>query len=624
MKKLVSLLILMLSVLLVGCQKKEKPPIIDEKPLFPTTSASIEDYQNDETIYVKLDKTGKVDTMKGVIRLTDVKKNHYITYAGNYAATGHSNLSNILDLEVTNTQVKAPILDDSDNYYFEVALDKSKYELPFDFEFIYKLDDVVTPYESMMNKSGKVTIEIKVTANEQSPYAAQIQIPIDMEHNKILSKAGSSASVLTGKTNTLAYMVMPNESETYEIVLESSKFNLGQIQITLQEFDILSALPFDMTLFEGVSALPQGVSMVKQQIQGLKQFDQMIPPLHQGLIGAFDSINELEGLLQMGQSFNEELVNKLLAPGGITHNENTQAILPYIQSIPPQLLKVQTVISKLGAYIAIHKSQIEAYKATIATYDEAYEKIDNMIVSISAIEEVVSVIAQSMGDIEMVVENKNEIKLALGLLNFSLLALKADNLTLINDFQRYQYEITPLIEHVIELLDLTIEINVELTALNTIFINYLAALKQILPYVLEAEQPLIYQAIGILEGIENDPQNIGLINTIAYALSNIDATEAATAKAGMEKLIAKELAPGEQLGENEVLPRIANPLNSFILLNIGLSLPMQGQTESFYGGIEKLININEFLDLIPNKVILESFISKTNPKPRSIQFVIVY
>lgn len=37
-----------------------------------------------------------------------------------------------------------------------------------------------------------------------------------------------------------------------------------------------------------------------------------------------------------------------------------------------------------------------------------------------------------------------------------------------------------------------------------------------------------------------------------------------------------------------------------------------------------LTNVKDYLDLLPNKYEIESFIHPDNPKPKSVQFVIVY
>lgn len=612
MKKIVSLILLLLSLSLVGCKNGEKPPVETEKPTFPTTEASISDYENDETIYVKLNKNGDIESIKSVIHVENVKKDTYLTYKGQFLLNGNSNLSNILNLKVENQLIKAPVLADDQNYFFEVSLDKAHYTMPFSFEIIYKLDDNIVSYQDILNKSGDITIHFNVTSNYESPYLAQIQLPINIENNKIISKEGANASVLVGKTNTLAYMVMPNTSANYTIQLESKKFSLDQVQIALQEFDLMSALPIDMSMFSDIEKLPQAVSFVKTAITSLKGLDSFFDELHPGIKQTFDSMVTMEAMLGLGDQFSEELMGALLAPATITHNEQTQVIMPHIQAIPPQLKNVQSAVSALGAYIATHKPNIEVYKATMDAYEVPYQALDNMIVSINTIEQITTMIASQTGDIESIVENKDTLKQALGLLEYSVLALQIDNLSLIKAFETYEYDLSKLMTYVVEYIDLVINLHDELTDLNKKFENYLEALKQILTHVIPEEQPIIYKAIAILEGVENDPEKIGLIKTIGGVLSQIDKASLTANKAHMALL----------LSENGLVKN--GPLSAFITINMALSLPTDEQTPSFYSGLQKLINIKEFLDLIPEKMPIKSFLDEDNPKPSSVQFVIIY
>ena len=478
MKRIVSILILLLSLFLVGCEKNNnggtiEPPVV--KPDFPTAEKTLNANQSDETIFVKLNKKGEVETLKGVVHLTDVKKDTFVSYKGNYLTRGHSNLSNILDLNVTNALVKAPVLDDMDDYFFEVALDKSKYTLPFNFKFTYKLNGEVTTYENIAGKSGNITIELEVNKAYENGYLAQIQIPIDIEKNKITNKEGASASVLVGKTMTLAYMAMPNSNNKFVIELESKKFSLGLIQITLQEFDLLEMIPFDvsvfndvpfdpsmlndlslvmamlgnisfdMSMFGNVSLLPQGITQTKDGITQVKtSLDELINGLHPGLIGAFNSLNQEQISLD---ALTPEVVGKILAPGALINpetetNQAKLAILPHIAMIQAQLSVVNGELVKLNTYIAAHKSNIATYVGTINNYGEAYTQLNNMLTTITEIETIINNLVPQMNNIEALIEGKDAFVQTLNLLSLKLETLKTNNLALIKEFQFYEKQMS--------------------------------------------------------------------------------------------------------------------------------------------------------------------------------------
>ena len=110
-------------------------------------------------------------------------------------------------------------------------------------------------------------------------------------------------------------MVMPNASQTFTIELKSSSFSLGLVQIALQEFDMLSTIPFDMSMFGNVSLLPTAATLVKVQIGVLKYgiqssiggLDSLITMLHPGLISAFESLENTE----MPEIFTEQVVGNI-------------------------------------------------------------------------------------------------------------------------------------------------------------------------------------------------------------------------------------------------------------------------------------------------------------------------
>lgn len=697
MKRIVSILILVLSLFLVGCEKNgnggttEKPPVV--KPDFPTVEKTLNVNESDETIFVKLNKNGEVETIKGVVHLTNVTKNTFVSYKGNYASKGHANLSNILDLNVTENLVKAPVLDDMDDYFFEVTLDKEDYTLPFNFKFTYKLNGEETTYANIVGKSGDVTIEIEVNKAYDSGYLAQIQIPIDIEKNKIVSKEGASASVLVGKTNTLAYMAMPNSNNTFVIELDSKKFSLGLIQITLQEFDLLEMIPFDVSVFNDVpfettmlddlslvmamlgnisfdttmlgdiSQLPQGITQTKGGINQVKtNLDELINGLHPGLIGAFNSLNTEEQVSL--DALTPEVVGKLLAPGALINpvtetNQAKLAILPHIAAIQTQLGVVNTEVGKLNAYIATHKSNLATYIGTINNYDEAYAKLNNILTTITEIETIINALVSQMNNIEGLIEGKDAFVQTLNLLALKLETMKADNLALIKEFQLYEKQMSKYVGYVIELLEHNISLGTELATLNQQFTDYSAALKEaLLHFTVPEEITVVQTAIAILDGIQNDPQNPGLINTFSYILQENFVIEELTARKGALEAVLVASPMG--------LP-LAGPLGAFITLNESLTLKQEGQSYSFYQGLEQLAGmkeyfesvsketltamfimlpqIKEYLNSVPEEAIsalfvmlpqikdyfdlisqeyeLKSFFDETNPKPRSVQFVIV-
>ncbi len=615
MKKIYSLLIILL-LFLSGCKPNEKPPINEEKPTFPSQEQVLLDNQQDETIYIKLNKAGEVESMKSVIHISNVLKDRYLTYKGTFLTDGHANLSNELDLDVSNTTLKAPVLDNNDHYYFEVSLNKNNYELPFTFEFLYKLDGNVLSYENISNKEGKVEIELKVTSNYQSPYVAQIQIPLNIEQHKITSFKGASASMLVGKTQTLVYMVMPSKSETFTIELDSKNFTLENVQIALQTFDMLNALPIDLESFNNIELLPSSVGVIKTGILELQNIDTLINTLHPALLSGFDNVASMTEFSQFSTMFNETVINDLLKPAQYATTPETQIILPHVSNLQSKFLALQEINNKLNTYLAIHLPKIESYKQRINNYSDAYEHVAKLLEEIEKIEQTVTLMASASSDLENIIKNKDQMIQALTLLDEQITAFKQSNLTLIKSFQLYEHTMTKDILTIIEMLDITIELGSLLSSLNDEFIQYSSSLKQALINVTDPEGIQAFQtAIAYLDGIEGSQENPGLINVLTQALTQFNIPELTQNKMMLSML----------LDENELqIPTLAAPLYAFIELDQGLSLRQPGEAMSFYEGMYQLIGSREYISLLPDDTEIKSFLDETNPIPKSVQFVIVY
>lgn len=239
----------------------------------------------DETIYGILSSNGDVDSIYAVNHLYVPKDGVYTDY-GDYSNI--TSLTNDTDPTVSDNTIKWNLKESFNGFYYKGNL-KSK-KLPWDFNITYILDGKEISPEYLAGKSGTIDIIISVAQNKNSidyfnnNYGIQVQVPINLNNSKIISEEGST-KVITGKTATLAYTVLPGTSGTYKATLESKNFEMDGINISITPMDISSMADTSEftkgfnSLSNGMEELINGTSKLKN---GTSQLTNGIDELTQG------------------------------------------------------------------------------------------------------------------------------------------------------------------------------------------------------------------------------------------------------------------------------------------------------------------------------------------------------
>ena len=136
----------------------------------------------------------------------------------------------------------------------------------------------------MAGRSGRVEIALSVTANEsvlpyfRERFAMQIQVPVNLNRASIISADGAT-QVITGKTNTLAYTILPGTSGSYRIVMEAVDFELESMSIGISAIDYGNVLSSE-GLGEGIGELSKGI---EDWVEGTKSFKNGLMELSNGM-----------------------------------------------------------------------------------------------------------------------------------------------------------------------------------------------------------------------------------------------------------------------------------------------------------------------------------------------------
>lgn len=314
-KKIIIIVLLIFSLILISCKpevENNEPPIINPPIL--------EEYNviKDETIYVNLLSNGQVDKIEIINHLRNINEGKYVDYGDFKTAYAISGLN---EINIKEDYLELKLYDSYDNYYYQTELSRET-EIPFIVDISYYYEDVLYEPNDIKGKSGKIKIKIDVTSNPNvsevfnDRLAFQLQVPISIINNSIISHNASS-QVLVGKNMTLAFMVLPKQSKSFEIILDSKSFELDSMQASIQSFDINSMLGFDLDdLFNGVNLLisalsdiNDGGSLLKEGLflvdENLNLLNGALELLSNGLVEFDDGLDDVyNGLVMLQQGFN--------------------------------------------------------------------------------------------------------------------------------------------------------------------------------------------------------------------------------------------------------------------------------------------------------------------------------
>lgn len=200
----------------------------------------------EETVYTKLKNTGEVKN----ITVTE----HLINDEESKSITDLTNLSNIKNLNgnekfvMNNNQITWETKTGKDIYY----QGKSNGNLPVSICITYKLDGQEMDAKKMLNKKGKVEIEIKLTNNDKhtingktvyTPFVAALTTTISSKNNYNVEVTNGKV-ISNGTSNIVAAISAPglydslnvNELknlDSIKLTYDTTKFNLNSIYVAI-------------------------------------------------------------------------------------------------------------------------------------------------------------------------------------------------------------------------------------------------------------------------------------------------------------------------------------------------------------------------------------------------------
>ncbi len=363
------------------------------KPLLQAADAP-KAVSKDETVYLTLRPDGGVEAVSVVNFLQVPSAGDYTDY-GIYKDIRSLSLDLSPVLDGSRITWSLPVLDQG--FYYQGTLENQN--APFLFRFEYSLDGTALPVSSLIGKSGKIKIKITVDPNPDTPayfksnYLCQIQLPFSLERVRDIS-APAAQTVVVGKTATLAYVVLPGKSASFDIAFDANVFEMNAVAITSLPFSAGSYLGIDPAsiqdgirqLVSGSGALVSGTRELKAGLQQLSNGTAQLSNASQllangqkeigtGLSGYQNGLVTLSGnMTQFSQGLAQLAGHSTVLAQG--YSSLSFGVFDLLDAMSPLLLSLPVEQQTLYTMqIAGLKEQLNAYGAALNSYSGAITEI---------------------------------------------------------------------------------------------------------------------------------------------------------------------------------------------------------------------------------------------------------
>ncbi len=637
-KKILMFSLIIVSFVLVSCVNE---PIDDNNQKgeinLPNIDSPIKAIK-EEIIYVSLKQNGTIDNIKASNKITEASFSYYEDY-GSFLEEGNLNISSNNGKIIVN-EIKAliPSLNEQNNFYYILSLNKDYYKnlLPFNIDIKYFLDGEITSYQELKGESGTVDMVIKFSVNEgadeyfKTMYGAQIQIPFDSEKVEILNAENALTKVVVAKTITLAYMAMPGQNLEINLKLKVNDFSFAGLEATFQEFrvsDLLNSyINIEQIDLSNITKLKEGLREIILEFSNAKtQTDQLfygLSLLTEESISNNIDIEELSRLNELINALNSNsfkqgytLPSLAIKYVGISNRDtyvskykNLEVIIENeITKLTNSHLKIVDLLTQIDEII--NNLQV------IKSYSETYLEFEEIIINLNAIKNKLNSINLS-STLEELILNKEHFKTTfndIGLLNNKIK----------NSFQTLILETSTLPYHLSELSCL-FDLFKELTVFSNNANNLKNVLNNLTTEIKSDIENNIFSSIYLsglnqfLDALEGESEDalIPVLEFLVEKMNNEDQTQ------DIEEFL--NLLKKDDFTKRRLIDDV---VRGFIEMNKALTTVLEGEQMSFYDSLSLIALIGDLLELVPEGLIApecerRSFLSEKNLPPSFIQFII--
>lgn len=240
-----------------------------------------------ETVYVLLNSDGSVDRIYVVNQLFS----EYTDY-GTYADI--NNLSTTSVPTVKGDKITFPDEYVEGGLYYQGTMTG---ELPLKFDIGYMLNGQLISAESLAGATGRLKLSITASPNEKCDSAVReglmAQITVQLDTRCAESITAPDATVVTvGKTATISYVVLPDESGILTVTADVHDFHMDAITMTLLKGTIVAS-GIDEKLDEFDDGLDDMLSGASDMVDGTTELKDGMSSLVNGMDSLSSGLGKL-------------------------------------------------------------------------------------------------------------------------------------------------------------------------------------------------------------------------------------------------------------------------------------------------------------------------------------------
>lgn len=324
-----------------------------------------------EVVYGTLTADGNVNGLY-VVNHFEIEKGGVVTDYGDYNSVLNLTDSNQIIQNGDNNSFST----ESGNFYYQGNMEST--ELPWDFVISYELDGVKLTSKELAGKSGKLTITIKTTKNNQVNTAFydnyMLQISLSLDADKCSNISAPNATIAdAGNNKMLVFTAMPGKNADYQVKADVVDFTMNGIEISGMPFSMSVDIPDTDGMLSDLNKLPEAINELNK---GVGELTDGTSKLNKGANelknGSGEIKNGLLGLKYNSSSITSgstKIKDALTLISSSLENESTGTDLSELTQLPVALNDLSTGLKGISSGLNELKNG----------YSSAYTALDMVI-----------------------------------------------------------------------------------------------------------------------------------------------------------------------------------------------------------------------------------------------------
>ena len=337
-----------------------------------SVSAAESSSPKEEVVYAMLNHDGAVN---GIYVVNIFNGSHNIVDYGDYSAVRNMTTND----KISQNGDKITVTNTGDKLYYEGTL--KEHSLPWNIAITYYLDGKAYSADDIAGKSGKLTIKMKITRNQDcneefyKDYALQTSFVLDTK--KCSNIAADGATIANaGSNKQLSYTVLPDKGADITITADVKEFTMDAITINGIRLH-LNIKVDDAELMKKVDELQDAVKTLDH---GAKSINNGTSDLSGGRDKLVSGVNDLKN----GSTSLDNGVNSLksgidqIQTGLNTLNSKSSSLDSGSEQVKSALIQIQSALSGVSMTADQITALVNASSSIKTAITSIYNGIDTL------------------------------------------------------------------------------------------------------------------------------------------------------------------------------------------------------------------------------------------------------